>query len=146
MSKTVHPYAFRIGGIRGWKSRWFNGKKYRHFLKTDVLIREWLEKKLRGMYIESIDMERSPNIFHLIIKTSRPGLLIGRKGEGSEKLKSEIKKKLVKSAEIISDNPRLGLVEMEKILRIMKDTKYSCEVCKKYNKDVLNYCDTERVC
>ncbi|HDO23691.1 MAG TPA: 30S ribosomal protein S3 [bacterium] len=96
MSKTVHPYAFRIGVIRGWKSRWFNVKKYRHFLKTDVLIREWLEKKLRGMYIESIDMERSPNIFHLIIKTSRPGLLIGRKGEGSEKLKSEIKKKLEK--------------------------------------------------
>jgi len=96
MSKTVHPYSFRIGVLHGWKSRWFNLKNYRHLLRADVLIREWLEKRLRGMYVESIDMERSPVLFHLIIKTSRPGLLIGRKGEGTEKLKEEIKKKMEK--------------------------------------------------
>jgi len=96
MSKTVHPYSFRIGVLHGWKSRWFNLKNYRHLLRADVLIREWLEKRLRGMYVESIEIERSPALFHLIIKTSRPGLLIGRKGEGTEKLKEEIKKKMVK--------------------------------------------------
>lgn len=112
MSKTVHPYAFRIGIIRGWKSRWFNLKKYRFFLKDDVLIREWLEKKLRGMYVDSIEMERSPNSFHIIIKTSRPGLIIGRKGEGADKLKSEIRKKLDKIGGEIPRDIKLTIEEV----------------------------------
>ncbi len=90
MSKTVHPYSFRLGILRNWKSRWFNPAQYRHLLKADVLIREILEKSMRGMYVEDIEIERSPAIFHLIIKTSRPGLLIGRKGEGADKIKVQI--------------------------------------------------------
>ncbi len=112
MSKTVHPYAFRIGIIRGWKSRWFNLKKFRFFLKADVLIREWLEKKLRGMYVESIEIERSPNSFHIIIKTSRPGLIIGRKGEGSDKLKNEIREKLGKIGAEIPREIKLTIEEV----------------------------------
>jgi len=96
MSQTVHPYSFRLGILRDWKSRWFNTQNYRHFLKTDVLVREHLEKKLQGMYVGSIEIERSPAVFHLIIKTSRPGLVIGRKGEGSEDIKKEILKKAQK--------------------------------------------------
>jgi len=90
MSKTVHPYSFRLGILRNWRSRWFNPVKYRHLLKADVLIREALEKSMRGMYVEGIEIERSPALFHLIIKTSRPGLLIGRKGEGTDKIKVQI--------------------------------------------------------
>lgn len=90
MSKTVHPYSFRLGVLRNWRSRWFNPAKYRHLLKADVLIREALEKSMRGMYVEGIEIERSPSFFHLIIKTSRPGLLIGRKGEGADKIKVQI--------------------------------------------------------
>lgn len=96
MSHAVHPYSFRLGLLRDWKSRWFNLKKYSHFLKSDILLLEWLEKKLRGMYVEDINIERSPGIFHLIIKTSRPGILIGRRGEGAEKLKQDIRKFLIK--------------------------------------------------
>ncbi|PIR58067.1 MAG: 30S ribosomal protein S3 [Parcubacteria group bacterium CG10_big_fil_rev_8_21_14_0_10_38_31] len=96
MSHSVHPYSFRLGIIRDWKSRWFNMKKYTTFLKEDVLIREWLEKKMRGMYVESIDIEREPNLFHIIIKTSRPGIVIGRKGEGIDNLKKDISKMLHK--------------------------------------------------
>lgn len=96
MSKKTHPYAFRIGTLYSWKSRWFDSKKFRYLLKEDILLREWLEKKLRGMYVEKIEIERSATTFHIIIKTSRPGLLIGRKGEGSEKLKQEIRKQLLK--------------------------------------------------
>lgn len=92
MSKKVHPYVFRLGILRDWKSRWFNLKDYRHFLKGDVLIREALEKKLKGMYVENIEMERNPTTFNLIIRTSRPGLLIGRKGEGTDNLKKEVVK------------------------------------------------------
>lgn len=90
MSKTVHPYSFRLGILRGWKSRWFNSQKYREFLKADVTVREALVKATRGMFVEGIDIERTPAVFHVIIKTSRPGLVIGRKGEGAEKIKSQI--------------------------------------------------------
>jgi len=112
MSKTVHPYAFRLGIIRDWKSRWFNLKKYRHFLKADVLLREWLEKKMRGMYVESIEIERSPNTLNVIIKTSRPGLVIGRKGEGSDKLKAEIRKMLQKIGANIPRDLKLTIEEV----------------------------------
>lgn len=93
MSHTVHPYSFRLGGLRDWKSRWLNRKKYQEFLKTDILIREWLEKELKGMYVENIEIERSLNSFHIVVKTSRPGLIIGRAGAGVEQLKKKIQKK-----------------------------------------------------
>lgn len=112
MSKTVHPYSFRIGIIRGWKSRWFNLKKYRQFLKADVLLREWLEKRLRSMFVESIDIERSPAVMQVIIRTSRPGLLIGRKGEGSENLKREIRKKIDKLGVEMPQELRLDIEEV----------------------------------
>ena len=95
MSKIVHPYAHRLIILRDWKSRWFaDPKKYVAYLKGDVLIRQYLEKKLRGMYISSIEIERSRKATCFIIKTSRPGLLIGRNGEGAVKLKEDILKKM----------------------------------------------------
>ncbi|MFH1956784.1 MAG: 30S ribosomal protein S3 [Patescibacteria group bacterium] len=112
MSKTTHPYSFRIGVIYGWKSRWFNLKKYQEFLKADVLLREWLEKKLRGMYIESIEIERTQDALLIIIKTARPGMMIGRKGEGSEKLKQEIFKKLKNLKSEIPAEVRLDIQEV----------------------------------
>lgn len=90
MTHTVHPYAFRISVIRGWQSRWFCAKKYHEFLKTDILIREWIEKRLRGFFVERIEIERTPAVFHIVIKTARPGLIIGRGGEGIERLKTEV--------------------------------------------------------
>ncbi|MFC1751749.1 30S ribosomal protein S3, partial [Patescibacteria group bacterium] len=111
MTHIVHPYSFRLGIMRNWKSRWFSAKKYRSFLKSDVLVREWLEKKLRGMYIESIEMERSPDIFRIIIKTSRPGLVIGRRGEGVDNLKKEIAKFFIKNK--LEPYQRLDLVVEE---------------------------------
>ncbi len=95
MSKIVHPYAHRLVILRDWKSRWFSDpKKYSLFLKKDVFIREYLEKRLRGMYVSSIEIERNQKTTRLIIKTSRPGLIIGRNGEGATKLKEDILKKM----------------------------------------------------
>ncbi|KKS96548.1 30S ribosomal protein S3 [Candidatus Giovannonibacteria bacterium RIFCSPLOWO2_01_FULL_43_160] len=90
MTHTSHPYAMRLGIIRPWKSRWFSVKNYQKFLKEDVLLREHLEEKLRGMLVDAIEIERSPSTLNVIIKTARPGLLIGRGGEGIEKLKKEV--------------------------------------------------------
>lgn len=109
MTHVVHPYAHRIGILRGWKSRWFGvRKKYAEQLKTDVLIREFLEKKLRRFYVSSIEMERNEKVFRIIIKTSRSGMIIGRSGDGVKKLKDEVlefmaKHKLTKAKDLKID-------------------------------------------
>ncbi|MEX0934709.1 MAG: 30S ribosomal protein S3 [Candidatus Paceibacterota bacterium] len=91
MTHTVHPYAHRIGILRGWKSRWFSeGDDYKKSLKADVLIREFLEEKLRTFHVSSIEMERGKDQLSIIIKTSRPGLVIGREGEGVTQLKKDL--------------------------------------------------------
>ncbi|HEC32869.1 MAG TPA: 30S ribosomal protein S3 [Candidatus Kaiserbacteria bacterium] len=98
MTHNVHPYAHRLGILRDWKSRWFssNPRVYRECIKMDVSIREFLKKRLRGMYVSSIEMERNQNMLRVIIKTSRPGIVIGRSGEGSIKIKAEILKLIKK--------------------------------------------------
>lgn len=92
MTHRVHPYVFRLGETTTWKSRWFNHHKFKSYLREDTLLREWLFKRLRGARVSNIEMERSPNTLTIIIKTSRPGILIGRGGEGVEKLKKDIDK------------------------------------------------------
>lgn len=94
MSHNVHPYSFRLGIIRDWKSRWFSKKSYHAFLKSDVLLREWLTKRLRGSYVADIVIERSPALLRFIITTSRPGMLIGKKGEGIEMLRKDMMKRM----------------------------------------------------
>ncbi len=93
MTHVVHPYSHRLGIIRDWKSRWFGDKEqYKAFLKGDVLLREYLEKRLKGMYVSTIEMERGEKSLKVIIKTSRPGVIIGKSGEGSVKLKADMLK------------------------------------------------------
>lgn len=97
MTHTVHPYSHRLGILRDWKSRWFSPKgKYKLHLKGDVLIRQFLEKKLKGSYVADIEIERSAKALRVIVSTSRPGMIIGRQGEGSEALRKEVKKLLEK--------------------------------------------------
>lgn len=102
MTHIAHPYALRLGIIYGWKSRWFEKRGYRSLLKVDTLLREWLSKELKHVLVDSIEIERSPGILHIIIKTSQPGILIGRGGEGAEKLKSKIRTFLAKTGGIKS--------------------------------------------
>ena len=112
MSHSVHPYSFRLGVIRDWKSRWFRHKGYSELLKSDVLLREWLTKRLRGMYIADIEIERGQNELNLILKTSRPGLLIGRGGEGIEKLRQEI---LVQNSKLHLNLPKNFKISVQEI-------------------------------
>lgn len=91
MSKTVHPYAHRLVVLRDWKSRWFADKKqYKDLLKGDALLREYLAKKLRGSYVSSVEIERGQKGMRIIVRTSRPGMVIGRSGEGAAKLRENI--------------------------------------------------------
>ena len=114
MSHSVHPYSHRLGIIRDWKSRWFSsGQKYKDFLRADTMLREFLEKKMRGQYIGSIEMERNDKTFRLIIKTSRPGIVIGRSGEGSVKLRKEILKFASKNKLSIPEDFKLDVEEIK---------------------------------
>ncbi len=92
MTHVAHPYIQRIGVIRDWKSRWFaaDPKKYREYIRTDGAVRAYLAKKLRNMHVAGVEIERNEKVFRIIISTSRPGLIIGRSGEGSTKLRKEI--------------------------------------------------------
>ncbi|TSC69491.1 MAG: 30S ribosomal protein S3 [Parcubacteria group bacterium Gr01-1014_56] len=91
MSKVVNPFAHRLGILRDWRHRWFaSGTKYQEYLKADILLREYLLRELRGMYIGGIEIERNDKTLRVILKTSRPGLIIGRSGEGSLKLRNKI--------------------------------------------------------
>lgn len=97
MTHVSHPYSIRLGIIRNWKSRWFNLRAFKDLLKEDIEIRDFLDKKLRGMLVDSVEITRSPGVLNVNIKTARPGLLIGRGGEGIEKLKGEIEKLVKKT-------------------------------------------------
>ncbi|MDP1624811.1 MAG: 30S ribosomal protein S3 [bacterium] len=115
MSHTVHPYAHRLGIIRDWKSRWFAGRgKYQSNLKSDVLLREMLDKRFRGMYVASVDIERNEKTLRVIIRTSRPGMLIGRQGEGAQKLRTDLLAFLNKGEHKLGKNQELK-IDVEEI-------------------------------
>jgi len=114
MSHSVHPYSHRLGIIRDWKSRWFSSDKdFRNALKADIMLREFLEKKMRGLYVASIEMERNQKSFRIIIKTSRPGVIIGRTGEGSVKLRKDIVKFMTKNKLAIPLDFKLDIEEVK---------------------------------
>lgn len=113
MSHSVHPYSHRLGIIRDWKSRWFGVPgKYQQFLKSDVIIREFLEKRLRGNYVGGIDIERGSNSLKVIIKTSKPGNIIGRSGDGTAKLKDEIMEKMRRAKVSIPKDVKIEVEEV----------------------------------
>jgi small subunit ribosomal protein S3 len=95
MSHKVHPKAYRIKEITDWSSRGFY-KRTAENLEEDFRIREFLGKKFKKIGIEKIEIERFPNKLNVIIFSSRPGIIIGRGGEGIEQLKRELLKKVFK--------------------------------------------------
>jgi len=112
MSKVVHPYAHRLVTLRDWKSRWFADKKYKTLLASDVVIREFLMKKLRGFYVSRIEIERNVKATKVMIHTSRPGMIIGRGGDGATKLKTDLVKAMSKKGVLIPEDFKLDIVEV----------------------------------
>ena len=114
MSHKVHPYSHRLGVIRDWQSRWFAAPgAYQEFLKFDVLLREYLEKRLRGMFVDSIEVERGAHSLRVIVKSSRPGMIIGRSGEGTAKLKKDITAFAKKIGAVLPKDFRLDIEEVK---------------------------------
>jgi small subunit ribosomal protein S3 len=115
MSHKVHPKIFRIKRTKDWDSRGFYGKKISQYLEEDFIIREFLKKKLKDASIENIKIERSANQLRIIIRTSRPGLIIGRGGEGINKLKEMLQHHLTrkkKTPQMASREIKLEIAEV----------------------------------
>src|SRR5512146_2239808 len=79
MGQKVHPYGFRLGYTKPWKSRWFVERDYDKLLVEDVHLKDELKDKLKSAGVSSIDVERPGNKLRIIIRTARPGIIIGRK-------------------------------------------------------------------
>ena len=92
MGQKISPISHRITVSKDLRSKWFSTRKYPAFLKEDLSIRTYLHKKLKGMSVDRVDIERSPDVLSVIINTARPGLIIGRAGTGVEELKKSIQR------------------------------------------------------
>lgn len=113
MTHTVHPFSHRLGIIRDWKSRWFGMRReYKDFLRGDILMRIFLDRRLAGNHIAGVEIERDAKTFRIIVKTARPGLIIGRSGEGAVKLKNDILKEAARKKINIPKDFKLDIEEV----------------------------------
>ncbi len=114
MSHSVHPYSHRLATIRDWQSRWFGVRgQYQQYLKADITVREYLVKRLRGLYVDRVEIERGGTTYRIIVKTARPGLVIGRNGEGAVKLKNDLLTLLQKAKSPVPKDFKLDIEEVK---------------------------------
>ena len=93
MGQKVHPYGFRLGYTKTWRSRWFAKQDYAKLLHEDLDLRSMLKDRLKAAGVSSIEVDRPGNKLRVTIRTSRPGIIIGRKGTEIDKLKQEVLKR-----------------------------------------------------
>jgi small subunit ribosomal protein S3 len=93
MGQKVHPIGFRLGYNKTWRSRWYAGKEYANLLHEDLALKKDLKKRFSHAGVSRVDVERAANKLKVSIFTSRPGIIIGRKGQEVDKLKQEVQKK-----------------------------------------------------
>ena len=92
MGQKVHPYGFRLGIVKTWKSKWYEDKNYAKWLHEDLKLKTAIRKKFAHAGIAEIEIERAANKAKVVIYTSRPGIIIGKRGAGVEQLKAELQK------------------------------------------------------
>jgi small subunit ribosomal protein S3 len=92
VGQKIHPYGFRLGVTKDWKAKWYAEKGFGNLLVEDRKIRVFVTKNLAHAGISNIIIERAANKVKLVIYTGRPGLVIGRKGQGAEQLKNDLAK------------------------------------------------------
>ncbi len=92
MGQKVHPYGFRLGINKPWKSNWYATKDYPELLLEDIKLRTHLKKALSHAGVSNVEIERSANRIRINIHTARPGIIIGKKGLEVDRLKEELQK------------------------------------------------------
>lgn len=113
MSHKVHPKIFRIKGIQDWLSQGFYGSKPLEDIKEDFIIRKFLTNKLKESSVEKIEIEKYSNKINVVVYSARPGIIIGRGGEGIEKIRLELLKEIFKKN-------KLTLVELNDLEKKLK--------------------------
>ena len=93
MGQKVHPTGFRLGFNKTWRSRWYAEKEYANLLHEDLVLKKDLKKRFSHAGVSRVEVERAANKLKISVYTSRPGIIIGRKGQEVDKLKQEIQKK-----------------------------------------------------
>jgi small subunit ribosomal protein S3 len=93
MGQKVHPTGFRLGYTKTWRSRWYAEKDYAGLLHEDLALKRDLKKRFGHAGVSRVEVERAANKLKITIHTSRPGIIIGRKGQEVDKLKQEIQKR-----------------------------------------------------
>lgn len=92
MGQKVNPIGLRLGIVKTWESRWYAGKQYADYILEDHKIRRFVKKKLYHAGVSRIEIERSSKKIRLRIYTSRPGIVIGKKGSEISQLKNAVEK------------------------------------------------------
>ncbi|MBN1493102.1 MAG: 30S ribosomal protein S3 [Candidatus Omnitrophica bacterium] len=140
MGQKVHPYGVRLGFVKDWKAKWYSRREYKELLFEDLQIRKKVKDMLRHSGIASIDIERSSGRVRLRIYSARPGIIIGRKGQEIDKLRTELAKvtskdiyidiKEVKnpliSAQLVAENVAHQLEKRVSTRKAMKKAISSC--------------------
>jgi small subunit ribosomal protein S3 len=93
MGQKVHPVGFRLGFNKTWRSRWYAEKEYADLLHEDLTLKADLKKRFGHAGVSRVEVERAANKLKITIFTSRPGIIIGRKGQEVDKLKQEVQKR-----------------------------------------------------
>ena len=136
MGQKVHPYGFRLGFNKNWRSRWFSKKEYPAFVFEDNKIRKYVKKALYHAGIADIEIERAGGKVRLILSTARPGIVIGRKGVEIEKLRADLRGKFQRefsievneirrpetNAQLVAENIAMQLERRVAFRRAMKRT------------------------
>ncbi len=92
MGQKVHPYGFRLGYIKGWQSNWYAKDNYAQQLKEDLAIRDYVEKSMKNAAVAKTDISRTSDQVKVTVYTAKPGVAIGKKGAGIEKIRGDLKK------------------------------------------------------
>jgi len=90
LGQKVHPIGFRLGISKGWNSRWYGEKNYASFVHEDLKIRKFVKQRLYHAGISSIEIERTANTIKVIIRTARPGIVIGKRGSEIDVMKKQL--------------------------------------------------------
>jgi small subunit ribosomal protein S3 len=117
MGQKVHPTGFRLGYNKTWRSRWYAEKDYASLLHEDLRLKKELKKRFAHAGVSRIEIERAANKLKITIYTSRPGIIIGRKGQEVDKLKQEVQKRTGKEV----------FINIQEILKPELDAQLVCE-------------------
>ena len=134
MGQKTHPYGFRLGVVKTWTSKWYEDKQYAKWLHEDLKIRSIVRDKHAHAGIAGIEIERAANKAKVIIQTSRPGIIIGKRGAGVEQLRADLQKvtdnelfvdiqevrKAETNAQLVAENIATQLVRRVAFRRAMK--------------------------